>query len=486
MKQISWTQKFEFLELQSVKSLDKISLMWLLLQAHVQSSTVQIAVTANGYRFAVKIENGMIVSLIGVPELLSSIEIEMSPEMNLEMAIGQAMAKGVEYQSIIDIIVGKLGTQCAKVDREGKGTVGLSDQDFGMSVPLQANIPTILLKGLVLPEAELLRLYSPMLRLIVQKEQVDCKPSELSFPPELLRFFRDMKSGKRLKDVVKSETRVLDDWQKIHILASFYLISIQRKERKEVKRDPKAIEKYKKLKQEYREMKEMEPHILFGLKERLDVNDEVIGKKLRQLSLDYHPDRFVGDDSQIGSVVGEIYTFINEVHSKMQDEEYRKNLKERLTVEKIGEKYVSPEEKQKSELMYAQAKFLFNKRKFEDACEILDRAYAMDPYNWRLNVLRVKTHVKLGKMDPENAAEELLTQKDAKGHERVELLFQAGEFYFQAENSGKATQIFKQIVDLEEEHQGASRYLKRMERESESKKEEEKPKRFWGRLFGKK
>jgi len=321
----------------------------------------------------------------------------------------------------------------------------------------------------------------------VQKEKVDYKPSQLAFPPDLLRFFRDLQSGKCLKDVVKSETRVLDDWQKIHILASFHLISIQRKVvNKELEADPKAIEKYKELKQKYREMKEMEPHILFGLKERTDVNDGAIDKKLRQLSLDYHPDRFIGFDSQIVSVSEEIYTFINEVHSRIQDEEYRENLKERLTVEKRGEQYVSPEDKQKSELMYAQAKFLFNKHKFEDACEILDRAYAIDPYNWRLNVLRIKVYVKLGKTEPEKAAEELLSQKDAKGHERVELLFQTGELYFQADNLVKAKQIFKQIVDLEEEHQGASRYLKKMERESKVNKKVEKPKGLWGRLFGKK
>ena len=483
MRQFSWAQKFDFSELSSAKSLNDISLIWLLLQAHVQSTTVQLFVSLSQYRFDIKIENGAISSVIGVPGLLSVFGIDMTSDMKLEDLIGQAMAKGISYDEILKTVGDNIGKRLVGAEQHGKGEIGISDKEFGMSVPLQQNIPTILIKGLEASNEELLRSYSPMMRHIVQKERVDCKPSQLSLPSDLLRYFRDIQSGKRLGEVVTNPTRVMDDWHKIHILLSFHLLSFRKRE---VKTDSKAMEKYKELKQKLRDIKEMEPHILFGLTERQEVSDEAIDKKLRQLSMDYHPDRFIGEDSQVIGVIEEIYTYINEVHSSMKDEDYRERLKDRLMVEKRGEKYVSPEDKQKTEVLYAQAKFLFNKRKWEDACDVLDKCFELNPYNWRLNVLRVKAHVILKKKDLKEAAEELLTFKDAKGHERVELLFQAGEYFYQAEERVKAKQIFKQIVDLEEDHQGAKRFLTRMEREAQTQKKEDKPKGFWGKLFGKK
>ena len=483
MKQFSWAQKFEFSMLSEPISLGEISLAWLLLQAHVQSANVQIFIALSQYRFDIKIENGAIVSLIGVPGLLSSLGVDMTAHMTLEELIGHAMAKGSSYEEVINAVVDKLGLRLIGVDQHGKGKVGISDKEFGMSVSLQKNTPSILIKGIEASDEELLRIYSPKMRDKVLKAKVNCKPSQLSLPSDLLRFFRDIQSGKRLGELVTNPTRVTNDWHKLHILTSFSLISFQKKE---VKQNTEAIEKYKDLKQKLREMKEQEPHVLFGLTERSDVGDEVIDKKLRQLSMEYHPDRFIGEDSQVVGVIEEIYTFINEVYSSMKDEEYREQLKDRLMVEKRGEKYVSLEDKQKTEVLYEQAKFLFNKRKWDDACDLLDKAFDINPYNWRLNVLRIRTYVILKKKDLAEAGEEILSFTDAKGHDRVELLFQAGEYFYQADEKIKAKQIFKQIVDLEEDHQRAKHFLLRMEREAVTQKEEQKATGFWGKLFGKK
>ena len=218
-----------------------------------------------------------------------------------------------------------------------------------------------------------------------------------------------------------------------------------------------------------------------------EVNDKHIGQVFRTLSKEYHPDRF-GEVSIVEKdLIVEVYSLINDLHMELQDEEYRTELKKRLNVERRGLQYVSDDDEKKSEVLYAQGMFFFRKKKYNESLEVLDKAFAINPYNWRINTTIIRCKAELGKMEMKEAGEILAGNKDARGADRVELLFQAGQYYFKGGKESEAYELFKKVVEIDDGHIDAKRYLHLKKKRAQIQQEEDETKSsFFSRLFGKK
>ena len=119
----------------------------------------------------------------------------------------------------------------------------------------------------------------------------------------------------------------------------------------------------------------------------------------------------------------------------------------------------------------------------------LDKAHVLNPYNWRINTLLVRCMAELNLKPIEEVAEILENNKDARGSDRVELLYQSGIYYFQSENKTKAYELFAKVVELDESHIDAKRYLHRRKLQRQTSTdvgEDETSSGFFSRLFGKK
>ena len=167
-------------------------------------------------------------------------------------------------------------------------------------------------------------------------------------------------------------------------------------------------------------------YVTYELTAPNEVNDKHIGQVFRILSKKYHPDRFGEVSTVEKDLIVEVYSLINDLHMELQDEEYRAELKKRLDVERRGLQYVSDDDEKKSEVLYAQGMFFFRKKKYNESLEVLDKAFEINPYNWRINTTRVRCQAELGQMAMKEAGEVLAGNKDARGADRVELLFRFG------------------------------------------------------------
>ena len=119
---------------------------------------------------------------------------------------------------------------------------------------------------------------------------------------------------------------------------------------------------------------------------------------------------------------------------------------------------------------------------------MLDKAFELNPYNWRTNTMRVRCQAELEQISKKEAAEILAGNKDARGSDRVELLFQAGQYYYKDGEKSEAYELFRKVVELDDGHIDAKRYLHLRRKQSKPKEEEEPDTKssFFSRLFGKK
>jgi len=309
----------------------------------------------------------------------------------------------------------------------------------------------------------------------------------LSLPMDVLKMFRKISSGQRLGELVPNAAQVTMEWRYIDLLSTIQLISFQ-DVKKKIQRvaNEKSLQQYQELKEVLQQYQEMDPHMIYTLEAPNEINDITIDQRFRNLSKSYHPDRFIGSDKKIIGIVEEIYTLINDTHSLLQDESLREILRLRLDAEQRGEQYVGPEDSQKSELLYAQAQFLFRKRKYEDVKGVLEKAFSLNPYNWRVQTLQARVKAALGEAGKKESAEILLSIKEAKGRDRVELLFNAAELLFAAEEKERAYELFQTVVDVDDSHIDAKRYLQRRAVEKRKEKSPSSKKGFFGGLFSKK
>ena len=204
----------------------------------------------------------------------------------------------------------------------------------------------------------------------------------------------------------------------------------------------------------------------------------------------WHPDRFQSSSRIEKQLSTNVFTTLSELYDSLNDESLRAELKKRLDVERRGLQYVSGEDESKAEVLQAQGKFYFRKKKYTEAKEVLDKAFILNPYNWRINTLLVRCMAELQLKPLEEVAETLEKNKDARGSDRVELLYQSAIYYFQSDNKTKAYELFAKVVELDDAHIDAKRYLHRRkvqrQNSSSSNEEDDTSSGFFGRLFGKK
>ena len=203
--------------------------------------------------------------------------------------------------------------------------------------------------------------------------------------------------------------------------------------------------------------------------------------------MSYHPDRHRGAASLEREIIVDIYAQLNEIYSTLQDEEYRVTLKGRLDVERRGLQYVSPEDEKRSELLHAKGTFYTRKRKYAEALDVLLQAFALNPYNWRINTLLARCEAELGKKSKKEVAELLADNKEARGADRVEILYQAALYFLEDGVEAKAYELFGKVVELDDGHIDAKRHVHLKKKSSKpSKPEVKESSSFFSRLFGKK
>ena len=310
----------------------------------------------------------------------------------------------------------------------------------------------------------------------------------LGLSPLALRMVRKVKSGVKVSEIANSNT----EWEIFHCLYLLGILSIEPTEQSQSsKLAQNASDDQKKL----AELKDWltknevkEPHILLEIEQPNEVNTIVISQKSRALSSKLHPDRFVSYGSEVLEMAQRCFEVVTKAQDAMGSEEFRAELKARLDAEKRGEVYVSESSEKKAQLLYEKAKFLFRRNKITESDDLVEKAFSLDPYNWRLIYLRLQLQYKNKKREAVSIAEEALKIEGCKGHERLDIMTFAAEIFCAEkaeEHQKKGKDILASIRQIDPEFQRAKILARRLQRKKEDKPKPEKKKGFFSSLFRK-
>lgn len=426
------------------------------------------------------VENGLIVGFSG--SILDSDEV-----FTMETAISYLMSKGISYEDGLQTIkTGLLQTLLtfSKTDSFEPDTSNLG-RAFPLPLKLGDDLANVL-KSLQVEE-DLLRTFGPALGEHIVWTPLKFDVVDIKLSLQLLKDYRKMNGAKTIREAVDVDNRVTDYWRSLDIFMSMGLVEIHSASQEtDVQVD---MERLKELEALLDSIRQQPAYVTFGLTAPNEVHDQHIGQVFRELSKKYHPDRFGKVSTVEHDLILEVYAQINDLYAELQNEEVRVELKKRLDVERRGLQYVSDLDAKKAELLQAQGLFFFRKRRYEEALVELDSAFKLNPYNWRTNTMRIRCQAELGQISKREAADILADNKEARGSDRVDLLFQAGEFYLKDGVENRAYELFSKVVELDAGHIDAKRYLhlrKRQSKEVESEEAAAEKGSFFSRLFGKK
>jgi tetratricopeptide (TPR) repeat protein len=439
----------------------------------------------------------------------------MGTGLSLEQVVGYFMQQGEAY----DVALNKVGTVVVQnLLRLNGQEVQVSVEPMEVSRPIELNAKLSHLMVDVLHSLQddvvLLREYAHGARYRLNWLRDTHLITNVGLPMHLLRFYRTYNECQNLNEVVSELSRVTEPLKHLDLLVSMGIVQVElpaeqrerRRSRRERRRsenqtestEPSASSRLQTVPQTDSEnglrLTQMHQSLfvdprpaykVFGLTAPNEVNDAFIDDAFRKLSLEWHPDRFTDENER--NLATDIFTQLNELYNQLADEETRVELRKRLDVERRGEQYVSAEDDARSVVLLEQGRFFFQKRRFQESHDILSQAIAVNPYNWRIQTYLVRCEAELGLKTKLEVAEILENNKDARGTDRVSILFQAGEYYFQSDSKAKAYEMFQKVVELDEGHIDAKRYLhlrKRNQNKEPEQTESEESTGFFSRFFG--
>lgn len=484
-----------------------------------------------------KIENGKLLSIKDVPTILSKIGVGNTKSMNLESIVGAAMAQGADFSTVLSQIGEDVFEYCMLLDEFAADVevevLDVTAVDMGMSMEIPTTFPSLFAKWLPKSQSEfmLLKNYGSTMRSGINWVNLPFNIIELSLPMPVVKTYRALQAKNSLSEVIDSMNQVTEMWYHVDTLVFLGLVEITGVQRKvfvegqstepvqttipQVKTKSNSIaiqveDPYAEQKKTLREVLatyvNTPAYKIFELTAPNEVNDAVIDAKFREKSLQYHPDRFSGD-AELLEIANDVFAQLNELYNSLLSEEARVELRKRLDVERRGLQYVTAEDAQKADVLYAQAIFFFRKNKFDECKQVIDKAFELDPYNWRIYTIHARVNAELGLVPMEEVAQKLVENKEVRGNDRIELLFQGAVLFYRSNKKQEALDVFKKVLDADENHIESKRYLQKIKNEktveqktesklsppeptlhTEAKKVEEptENKGFFSRLFGKK
>ena len=404
-----------------------------------------------------------------------------------EEGIAHLMASGYSYEDTLNQIKREVLSKLTAFTPQTTFQPAQSDLGRPLSLPIKMGEELAAFLRANQVEEEMLRVYGLALseNIVWTELSFDIVKSRLSL--QLLKDYRKMHGSKTVGQAFDIDNRVTDMWRSFDIFIEMGLVSMKTPSAF-VNDEPVNLERMKELEATLERLKSEPAYVVFELSAPNEINDKHIDQAFRTLSKAHHPDRFGKVSVVEKELIVEVYSQINDLHMELQDEDLRAELKKRLDVERRGLQYVSEEDEKKSELLQAQGTFFFRKKRYTEALEMLDKAFTLNPYNWRTNTMRVRCQAELEQIPKKEAAEILAGNKDARGSDRVELLFQAGQYYYKDGEQSEAYELFRKVVELDDGHIDAKRYLHLRRKQSKAQVEEDADTKssFFSRLFSKK
>jgi hypothetical protein len=439
-------------------------------------------------RSVVVFQKGKIVDVYGFGNLLPDDLGAIPKGLKLGDFVGLAMSKGIAHDQVMQRLRKNLSKSILSTKMNTISVLSFEKP----KIPMKLGISVVKLIEMGIEESFVIQ--SPKRRYrndlnssVFMKLPEGVSLPRLALPPVALRMIRSISSETRLCDIAESK----GDWFAFHLLHLLGLLQIEPTEQSQSSQlSEQAGENEKvlaKLKDWLEGNVQKESHVLLEISQPNELNPITISQKARTISSKLHPDRFVGNGDKVQVMAQRCFEIVSAAEQKLTDEAYLTELKSRLDAEARGEVYVSESAEKKSHLLYEKAKFLFRRNKVDETQEIVDQAYTLNPYYWRLNYLRLQLSYKRKSMPELEIAEILLKIEGCKGHERLDILCFAAELFHTSEkheHREKSKEILKMIRAIDPEFQRAKILQRRIKRAKEKPPEtKDEKKGFFSSLF---
>jgi tetratricopeptide (TPR) repeat protein len=464
----------------------------------------------NKPKMKLTLKKGKIVDVIGVPDLLAN-KIGTTSANSLSEIVEIAMGRGLDFETIYQELSKDLGTYFVLLSNQSYGNIVVGEFVKPIvSLKIPNSLASMIHQGIqsLYDRSSLQKELTPIMRHRVRCK--DIKIEKLALNPQGLQLWNQAQSGGYVQDLLGSLVKVNDNWGLLVYFLMLGIIqtkqrrhergakdrSIEKQQREEENIPEPTSETYLKLKAYFETISALEAHQLLELEKPGDVNSANIIEKVGVLSATYHPDRYVAEEGGTQKIAERIFQIIQEAGMILDSEEIKAELKLRLDAESRGLQYVSEADTNKADMVYTQGKILYRKKNFDQAYEVVEKAYKLNPYNWRICHMRINVMLKLNKMEKIDAANQLLELQPDQGHEKLEIRFEASELLIQAgttESKREGYELLDKVLEVDKEHAGAKRLKRLKKKERASKKNQNKPteeqtekKGFFSSFFGRK
>ena len=481
-----WTETTKLLNYNGAFALSDFLLV--LLGLEYTKSDATVIVSGGEVRAGVVFQKGSIVNFYGFGNLIASIEGTVPKGLHFGDFVGLAMSKGMAHDEVMKLLQKNLAQSFLSLNVSSITVLSFEKP----KIPMKLGLGIFKLMELGIEDEFVVHSPKRHFQKDISSKVFSQIPDgaalpRLGMPPTALRMMRAISSTTTVSDLATSKS----DWAIFYLLHKFGLLAIEPTEQSKSSQlsssADSTAQKLAELQDWYDTHSSTPPHVLLEIKQANELNAITISQKSRAVSSKLHPDRFVTYGEEVQTMAQRCFELVSAAEQKLEDEEYLKELKSQLDAEARGEVYVSEASEKKSHLLYEKAKFLFRRNKIEETSELVEQAYALNPYYWRLNYLRFQLVHKQKAMPDLEIAESLLKIDGCKGHEKLDIICFAAELFqtfAEAEHQNKAKEILKTIRTIDPEFQRAKILQRRMNKAEEAPAEvKEEKKGFFSSWF---
>ncbi len=216
------------------------------------------------------------------------------------------------------------------------------------------------------------------------------------------------------------------------------------------------------------ELEQTPPWTLFDITDPADANPDFVDERFRSMSLEFHPDRFTSESSELADAAAACFAALGDARDRFDNEAFRDEVRARLIAEREGKAYVSDADRKNARMAYTRGEHAARRKDWTAALEYLNESQKLDPTSWETAFQLALTRWKSGATTAEEAAKELFGVTPTSGAGRAEVRYQLGEALLAAGQERKAYIAFGEAVEANPDHVGAQRRLRMKARRSDT------------------
>jgi tetratricopeptide (TPR) repeat protein len=449
-------------------SLERFPPLRVLFLAHRLAASGVLEVQVDGQDVGIFIQGGTVVGCRGLPSLLADLGIDGDLSTGLDDLVGQVIAAGMAPDTAFRVAAKALGQTIAGWWPAGEGRVLFDPLALSPVHPLSlGQVPTRLIAAGLQAErpAEIARasLAGHAGDRVFLQVPDDSPDARWGLDAVCLRLMRRCRPGITLERLLGSSGD--DDVLAFDLLRALGMVRLMAPLAPAasfpvVDEALVADEDVQELRAELTALEAASYLDVLGVTSADDLTEDGVERLFRRRSVDFHPDRHLNGSAARQALANACFQRVVEARDSFRDPAVRGEAQRRMSALQRGEVYVSPADRRRALMLFAQGDVHFKRRRWADARRAIDEGLRLDPAHWRPKFLLLQCDWREESRPLAQIAKDLEALQVANGAAQAEVFYIAGEIRLADGNEGEATKLFKRAVDAQPEHVAARRRLR--------------------------